>query len=155
MQRYLLIALYPLIVTSISLTACQKNPQTNASTNTSSATLVGCYTVTKTEPPQIKINLENGSYTMQMRQFNDPDKPWDSPEPLQALVQTDSKKYFDVNEKSVETALIRPDKVFAIAKVQDSLMSLDSRFDSSYLGFIAKSENIKGSNTIYKVDCDS
>lgn len=138
----------PLLL-ALTLTACQKNPDTKTtSPNANSAGLVGCYTTMKTEPAQIKINEQNGRYTMQMREFNDPDKPWDKPEPLQTLAQKDIKVYFDVDEKSVENAVIRPDKVFALAKVQDSLMNLDSRFDSNYLGFI-----YKGSNTIYKVEC--
>lgn len=155
MYRYF----FPIILASLTLTACQKpEPKTannQATTSTkSNNSLVGCYTIMKSEPAQIKINVDNGSYTMQMREFNDPDKQWDKPEPLQELATTEYKSYFDIDEKSVEKALIRPDKVFAVAKIQDSLTNLDSRFDSSYLGYIAKAENMKGgSNTIYKVEC--
>lgn len=157
MYRYF----FPIILISLTLTACQKpdsktNSQANSPTpsaNTSN-TLVGCYTTMKSEPAQIKINVDNSNYTMQMREFNDPDKQWDTPEPLQTLAKPEVKSYFDIDEKSVETALIRPDKVFAIAKIQDSLTNLDARFDSQYLGYIAKAETMKGgSNTIYKVEC--
>lgn len=149
----------------LSATACQKNPETSKATNPqaniaanadTSSGLVGCYTTLKTEPAQIKINLDNGNYSMQMREFNDPDKLWDKPEPLQSLANNDIKTYFNVEEKSVEKALIRPDKVFAVAQVQDNLINLDAHFDSNYLGYIAKSETAKGnSTTIYKVKCES
>lgn len=148
--------LFSLSLISLTLTACQNSPSTSTLSNKMSSpnSLIGCYTIIKTEPAQIKINEENGGYSMQMRQFNDPDKPWDKPEPLKELSNTEYKNYFNVDEKSIEKSIVRPDKVFALAKIQDSLMNLDKQFDSNYLGYIAKSETAKGnSTTVYKVDC--
>lgn len=136
--KYLLLS-GGVIATLLTLTACQKSAET---------TLIGCYTTSKTEPAQIKINQAGDGYTMQMREFNDPNQAWDTPEPMQILQKSEVKNYFPVEEKSVEAIIARPDHVFVLAKVTESLTSLDSRFDSPYLGFI-----YKGSNTIYKVDC--
>ena len=149
------------ITASLSLAACQKSAdQTAANDTTSGDPLVGCYTVSHSEPAQIKISkhsdAQNGEgYTMQMHQFNDPNKGWDTPEPMQVLANDNSEisKYFDIKageNKYLEKVIARPDRVFVLAKITDSFASLNPQFDSSYLGYI-----YKGSNTVYKVSCSS
>lgn len=157
---------------SLNLAACNK-PQSPATTSSDGAkqspalsqpaasddVFVGCYTVSHTEPAQIKI-IKNGdskngeSYAMQMREFNDPSKNWDKPEAMQ-VIATDSpdiQKYFDIKadeHQYLEKVIARPDRVFVLAKITDSFASLNPQFDSPYLGYI-----YKGSNTVYKVACE-
>ncbi|MFW2176810.1 MULTISPECIES: hypothetical protein [unclassified Moraxella] len=125
--------------------------------------LVGCYTVSHSEPAQIKIskattngdNNNTDGYAMQMRQFNDPSKDWDKPEPMQVLANNNSdiQKYFDIKadeNKYLEKVIARPDRMFVLAKVTEGFANLNPQFDSPYLGYI-----YKGSNTVYKVSCDN
>lgn len=96
---------------SLNLAACNK-PQSPATTSSDGAkpspalsqpaasddVFVGCYTVSHTEPAQIKIIKNGDNYAMQMREFNDPSKNWDKPEAMQ-VIATDSpdiQKYFDI-----------------------------------------------------------
>lgn len=148
----------PMVLLS-SLTACQKTPTSADSTQSLTAvtaqqdTLAGCYTVTHTEPAQIKISRHGDNYSMQMRQYNDPSKDWDTPTPMQVLSSDDAEigKFFDINageHSYVEKVIARPDRVFVLAKITDSFASLNPQYDSPYLGYI-----YKGSNTIYKVSC--
>ena len=72
---------------SLNLAACNK-PQPPATTSSDGAkpspalsqpaasddVFVGCYTVSHTEPAQIKIIKNGDNYAMQMREFNDPSK---------------------------------------------------------------------------------
>ena len=152
---------------SLNLAACNK-PQSPATTSSDGAkpspalsqsaasddVFVGCYTVSHTEPAQIKIIKNGDNYAMQMREFNDPSKNWDKPEAMQ-VIATDSpniQKYFDIKadeHQYLEKVIARPDRVFVLAKITDSFASLNPQFDSPYLGYI-----YKGSNTVYKVACE-
>ena len=153
-------------VLSLNLLACSKpqNPSSARDTSSTQSTasndvFVGCYTVSHSEPAQIKI-IKNGdsksgeSYAMQMREFNDPTKNWDKPEAMQ-VIATDSpdiQKYFDIKadeHQYLEKVIARSDRVFVLAKITDSFASLNPQFDSPYLGYI-----YKGSNTVYKVACE-
>ena len=154
-------------VLSLNLSACSKPQNPTSASNETTATqsadsndvFVGCYTVSHSEPAQIKI-IKNGdsksgeSYAMQMREFNDPTKNWDKPETMQVIANDspDIQKYFDIKageNKYLEKVIARPDRVFVLAKITDSFASLNPQFDSPYLGYI-----YKGSNTVYKVDCE-
>lgn len=140
------------------LTACHPTKTQQLSDNMMD-NLAGCYTVSHSEPAQIKINHEktdNGDkYTMQMREFNDPAKNWDTPTPMQILPNNspEIQQFFDIKageHQFVEKVIAREDKMFVLAKVTDSFARLNPQFDSPYLGFI-----YKGSNTIFKVSCDN
>lgn len=146
-----------ILIAMISLPACQPKNQTIATNHDDN--LVGCYTVSPSEPAQIKINHEktiNGEkYTMQMREFNDPTKNWDTPTPMQILSNNNPEiqQFFDIQadeHQFVEKVISREDKMFVLAKVTDSFARLNPQFDSPYLGFI-----YKDSNTIFKVSCDN
>lgn len=155
--------LCPLLLLT-SITACQKTPTTQSSdaqgqssAQSSAAeaqdTLTGCYTVNHTEPAQIKISKHGDNYSMQMRQYNDPSKDWDTPTPMQVLANDNPEigKYFDIKageSKFLEKVIARPDRVFVLAKITDSFASLNPQYDSPYLGYI-----YKASNTVYKVSC--
>lgn len=135
----------------LALSACQKTEQ--LANDNSNDPLVGCYTVSHSEPAQIKISKNGDRYAMQMHQFNDSKKDWDTPEPMQVLANDSGEigKYFDINAgegKFLQKVIARPDRVFVLAKVTDSFASLNPQYDSPYLGYI-----YKGSNTVYKVSC--
>lgn len=152
MQNLNHIAVYGLL--AVVLAGCSQSTTTD-NTKVSSDVLAGCYTISKSEPAQIKINQAGDSYTMQMRQFNDPNKDWDNPEPMEVLANNDNSlsKYFDIqaNEsKYLEKVIARPDRVFVLAKISSGFASLNPQFDSPYLGYI-----YKGSNTVYKVSCEN
>lgn len=149
------------LVSVLAVTACQQTEQIATQTqaqaesdnDSNSDPLVGCYTVSKSEPAQIKISKSDEQYAMQMRQFNNPNKDWDTPEPMQVLANDSREigKYFAINageSKFLEKVIARPDRVFVLAKITDSFASLNPQFDSAYLGYI-----YKGSNTVYKVSC--
>lgn len=152
---------------AIILTACQQSNSpknsptpTSASSATNSTTanqehLIGCYTVSRDEPAQIKISKQGSDYVMQMREFNNPNKVWDNPEPLEVIANDNPelRKYFDIKvdeHQFIEQSLARPDRVFVLAKISDSFANLNPQFDSAYLGFI-----YQGSNSIYQVACDN
>lgn len=133
----------------LPLSACQKMGQVTAENDP----LVGCYTVSKSEPAQIKISQTDGQYAMQMRRFNQADQDWDNPEPMQVLANNSDeiKTYFGIKtgeSKFLQKVIARPDRVFVLAKLDDSFASLNPQYDSPYLGYI-----YKGSNTVYKVSC--
>nr|WP_315043152.1 hypothetical protein [uncultured Moraxella sp.] len=152
------------VMAVIALSACQK-PNTQTAHNkandsvASDDLLAGCYTVSHSEPAQIKINHEKTAqgerYTMQMREFNDPNKNWDTPAPMQVLTNDSAEiqKYFDIKADEnayLQKVIAREDRVFVLAKITDSFANMNPQFDSPYLGFI-----YKGSNTIYKVSCEN
>lgn len=156
------ISLAIVCVLGLNLSACNQaqNPTSanHDSTVTQSAdsadVFVGCYTVSHSEPAQIKIIKNGDNYAMQMREFNDPTKNWDKPEAMQVIANDspDIQTYFDIKageHKYLEKVIARPDRVFVLAKITDSFASLNPQFDSPYLGYI-----YKGSNTVYKVDCE-
>lgn len=153
---------------SLTLAACSKQQNHTTASNDGQSKLssalsqpadsndvfVGCYTVSHSEPAQIKIIKHGDNYAMQMREFNDPTKNWDKPEAMQVIASDspDIQKYFDIKageNKYLEKVIARPDRVFVLAKITDSFANLNPQFDSPYLGYI-----YKGSNTVYKVDCE-
>lgn len=142
---------FSVLCIGISLSACQKpSPKSVQSSNESQDSLVGCYTVSHDEPAQIKISKNGNEYVMQMREFNDPNKNWDNPAPMQTLDKAEIQQYFNVEVDYVENVIARPDRMFVLAHLYDSYVSLNPHLDSNYLGFI-----YKGSNTIYKVACET
>lgn len=145
-----------MLMSALFITGCQKTDNLTPSDSTASSDpLVGCYTVSHSEPAQIKITKSGDTYRMQMHQFNDPTKDWDKPESMQLLANDNGEiqKYFDIKageNKFLEKVIARPDRVFVLAKVTDSFASINPQYDSPYLGYI-----YKGSNTVYKVSCSS
>lgn len=146
-----------------SLTACQptnspSNSPANVTTNTDvnkNEHLIGCYTVSRDEPAQIKISKQGDQYVMQMREHNNPNKVWDNPEPLEIIANENPelRKYFDIKvdeQQVIEQSLARADRVFVLAKISDSFANINPQFDSPYLGFI-----YQGSNSIYQVSCEN
>lgn len=109
----------------------------------------GCYTVSKDEPPQIRVSHQDQGLVMQMKEPKSANRVWDDPEPLEPIAVDKVSKYFSVDEKNVEGVIGRPDRVFVVAQVKQAYVNIDPTLDSPYLGYI-----LQGSNTIYKVECD-
>lgn len=141
------------LVLSVALTACQKNDTPAQTTDPQVSSLVGCYTISRDEPAQIKINQTADGFSMQMQTLK-ANRAWDNPEPLQVLDIASGWRYFqvntlDFNKEDVEQIIARPDGVMALAKLQDTAMNVNPRLDSPYVMYI-----VQGSNTVYQVPCD-
>lgn len=149
LKRPFILSLFALL--GLTISGCDKI----ANAQNANDVLVGCYTVSHSEPAQIKISKDGDNYAMQMRKFNQPDQDWDNPEPMQVLANNadEIKNYFGIKtgeSKFLQKVIARPDRVFVLAKIDDSFASLNPQYDSPYLGYI-----YNGSNTIYKVECDT
>lgn len=146
------------------LTAC--NPQdgdknlTHNSQNTSNQTdeadqLIGCYTVNKNTPAQIKISKQKNDYVMQMKEPKGAKTAWDKPEPLlKAASLEQGWEFFRVNsldftKDDTEAIIVRPDKRMALAKVKDASQNINPKLDSNFVIHI-----FGAVNTIYSVACD-
>lgn len=149
---------------ALLVTACDKsetadpavNADTSAETLTSEQSIKhhadmfsGCYTVSKDEPPQIKVSQQAQGLVMQMKEPKSANRVWDDPEPLEPIAIDKVSKYFSVDKNNVEGVIGRPDRVFVVAQVKQAYVNIDPTLDSPYLGYI-----LQGSNTIYKVECD-
>lgn len=113
--------------------------------------LVGCYSVDKGVPAQIKLNETNGLFTMQMKEAVG---GWDTPEPLDKLTQSQAWTYFGDNalgvaQSSIIDAVGRPDGVMAIGSLKSDITALNPRVDSPFLITI-----FGATNTVYNVPCD-
>ncbi|SUD91152.1 hypothetical protein [Psychrobacter phenylpyruvicus] len=149
---------------ALLVTACDKSETADSevSAETSAETLnselsikhhadmfSGCYTVSKDEPPQIKVSQQAQGLVMQMKEPKSANRVWDDPEPLEPIAIDKVSKYFSIDKKNVEGVIGRPDRVFVVAQVKQAYVNIDPTLDSPYLGYI-----LQGSNTIYKVECD-
>ena len=138
-----------------TLTACEKPTQTSTTQQIQQGgEFVGCYTIDKAKPAQIKINHDNGVYTMQMKEPVGAKTIWDNPEPLDEMTIGDAWQFFGVNmlglEKSdLQAVIARPDKMMVLAQIKSASQNINPRLDSSYVVYI-----FRGANTIYQVACD-
>lgn len=136
------------IVTTMLMIGCDKKSQYPISNQ---PTLVGCYSVDKGVPAQIKINETNGLFTMQMKEQIG---GWDTPESLDVLSGSKAWAYFSgntlgVRESGVGQVLARPDGVMAMGIIKDSAAALNPQVDSPFLMTI-----LGATNTVYNVPCD-
>ncbi len=155
-------------VLTLMLSAC--NPSQHSSQNPSGADdenikshqeqvdqtlhFVGCYSIDKNLPSQIKISQKAGQFVMQMKEPENAKTLWDAPEPLDEIDIDKAWDYFKVNalslEKSdVQSALARPDAMMVLVKVKEASQNINPLLDSPYVVYI-----FKGANTIYQVPCD-
>lgn len=143
---------------TLSLTACNQSvPTDNAPTakaDKQARLFVGCYSVDKNNPAQIKVSEQAGGFVMQMKEPDGAKMPWDNPEPLDEISVDQAWNYFSVNALSfdksdVERVLARPDEMMVLAKVKDASQNINPLLDSHYVVYI-----FKGVNTIYQVPCD-
>lgn len=142
----------------LALSACQKQPtdtpKAQESTAQAPSEFVGCYSIHKNKPAQIKINLEHDAYTMQMKEPAGAKSVWDKPESLKLISTDEAWDFFgvnplDLNKSDVESVIARPDKMMVLAKVKSVAQHINPHLDSPYVVYI-----FKGSNTIYQVPCD-
>ncbi len=153
-----------IFLSGLCLVACNKNaaPTDNAvstdattqqQTNAVDADVfVGCYSVEKDVPAQIKISHDGAVFAMQMKE-NSP-TIWDTPEALNTVSVAEGWRYFstnaiNLNQSEVTAIIARADEVMAMAKVVDAAVNINPQLDSAYV------VNIAGAvNTIYQVPCD-
>lgn len=119
--------------------------------NDSVSSLVGCYSVDKDVPAQIKINKTDGQFTMQMKEAVG---GWDTPEPLEVLDRSKAWAHFGdntlgIDQSSMTDALGRPDGAMAIGLLKSSLIALNPRVDSLFLMSVFGT-----SHSVYGVPCD-
>lgn len=138
-----------LIAIALALTACGQNTNQTPQKTNNQDDFVGCYSVEKGEPAQIKIDNAD-SYTMQMKE---PNGGWDAKEPLEAMdIDTAWELYkvnaLGLNKSDIKSTLVRPDGVMAISRLGEGV-AVNPNLDSTHL------VNIFGAtNTIYPVECD-
>ncbi|STZ55505.1 Uncharacterised protein [Moraxella lacunata] len=145
------------ILFALGLTACnQTTPTDNAPVKADgqAGVFVGCYSVEKNSPAQIKVSEQAGGFVMQMKEPDGAKTLWDSPEPLDEISVDEAWDYFGVNALSldksdVERVLARPDEMMVLAKIKDASQNINPLLDSPYVVYI-----FKGANTIYQVPCD-
>ncbi len=118
------------------------------------AQFVGCYSIDKNLPAQIKISQRADGFVMQMKEPDQAKTPWDKPEPLDEISVDKAWEYFGVNALSldksdVESVLARPDEMMVLAKIKETSQNINPLLDSDYMVYI-----FKGANTIYQVPCD-
>lgn len=109
----------------------------------------GCYTVSMTEPAQIKVSQQAGAWVMQMKEPANANRIWDDPEALEVLDKSTLPEFFSIDPDNVDAVIARPDRVLVMAHVKPVYANIDPLLDSEYLSYI-----YKGANTIYRVDCD-
>lgn len=134
------------------LSGCQKVSDTHAVHT--QGDFVGCYTIDKAKPSQIKINLDDNQYTMQMKEPIGAKTVWDKPEPLDVMTVDTAWQFFgvnhlDLNKSDVEAVIARPDNMMVLAQVKTASHNTNPHLDSPYVVYI-----FRGANTIYKVACD-
>lgn len=143
---------------ALGLTACNQPAPTDnaptAKTDGQAETFLGCYSVEKNSPAQIKVSEQAGSFVMQMKEPEGAKTLWDNPEPLDEISVDKAWEYFGVNalslEKSdIERVLARPDQMMILAKLKDASQNINPLLDAPYVVYI-----FKGANTIYQVSCD-
>ncbi|MDO5651305.1 MAG: hypothetical protein Q4G13_04115 [Moraxella sp.] len=144
----------------VLLVGCDKPASDSTATQTSHAAqtnaitdFVGCYTTTKDTPALIKVNYQEGNWSMQMKE---PSKstPWDNPEPLSVISVDEGWQYFAVNAIGLDKAnvthmLARPDRIMVLARLDSAAKNINPQLDSDFVAYI-----FQGSNTIYQVACD-
>lgn len=137
-----------LIITTMLMIGCDEKSQHPISNQ---PTLVGCYSVDKGVPAQIKIDEKNGLFTMQMKEQVG---GWDAPEPLDVLFESKAWAYFSgntlgISKSGIGQVLARPDGVMAMGVIKDSESALNPQVDSPFLMTI-----LGAVNTVYGVPCD-
>lgn len=142
-------------LTLLMLTACGEQPATPTSTTQTASTteLVGCYSVHKDSPAQIKISHDAG-YAMQMKEPDGASETWDKPEPLVALTFDKAWEFFKTNTLDVQSAdlshvIARPDGMMVLAKINPTVRNVNPMLDSDYV-----MQLFGAVNTIYQVPCD-
>lgn len=148
-----------LLIACLFLTACgNQNTANNKAVNSAQAgdkaaaqnTLVGCYSIEKDVPAQIRVSQENERFFMQMQEKQG---GWDTPELLNNGDISADWSYFSMNalglnQSDMQMILARPDGVMALGLVKPALVGINPHMDSPFV------INIFGAvNTIYQADC--
>lgn len=154
-----------LLMAGMALTACSE-PATSttktaetAKTEMADAATVsnfeGCYAIEQGSPALIKISKDGTGYAMQMKENAEQAQAWDEPEMLDSLSTDDAWQYFASNSLNLNKsdligdAIVRKDKVMAMAQVQSAAANTNPFLDSAYVVML-----INKVATIYQVPCD-
>ena len=142
-----------------ALTACGEKPVNSDSTNNKTQAdakdeFVGCYTINKDTPAQIKISKNQDGYVMQMKEPRGAKTLWDNPESLKKVEPEQAWNFFRVNaldfgKDDVQAVIMRPDNMMVLTKVKDASKNVNPKLDSDFVVHI-----FGAVNTIYAVDCD-
>lgn len=144
-----------LVVLALTISACtpQNSPQdtTAQSADDGNNAFVGCFSVQKNAPAQIRIT-HDGTTTMQMKE---PDGTWDKPEPMVSVDNDKAWQFFAKNglgleQSYLQATIVRHDEVMAMGKVDGALMAVNPSVDSPFVMSL-----FGATNTIYQVECDS
>lgn len=147
-----------LTVSMLGVTACSDSTNKHAEASkveTAVSNFVGCYTIEQGSPATIKIDKDGVGYTMQMKEGADKAQAWDTPEPLEPIGGDDAWQYFSSNSLDlgkadlIGDAIIRQDKMLAMAQVQPVTANTNPFIDSLYVVML-----INKVATIYQVPCD-
>lgn len=141
-----------LLMLAISACTPQNSPQDMAvkSANDGGQDFVGCFSVQKNAPAQIRI-MHDGTTTMQMKE---PDGTWDKPEPMMSVDGDKAWQFFAQNglgleQSYVQATIVRHDEVMAMSKIDGALMAVNPSVDSTFVMSL-----FGATNTIYAVPCD-
>ncbi len=154
-----------LLMAGMALTACSepatsttKTAETTKTETADTATVSnfeGCYAIEQGSPALIKISKDGTGYAMQMKENADKAQAWDEPEMLDSLSTDDAWQYFASNSLNLNKsdligdAIVRKDKVMAMAQVQSAAANTNPFLDSAYVVML-----INKVATIYQVPCD-
>lgn len=151
-----------LALSVLGLSACSESTTKTAETTkteTADTAIVsnfeGCYAIEQGSPALIKISKDGAGYAMQMKENADKAQVWDKPEALDSLSADDAWQYFASNSLNLNKsdligdAIVRKDKVMAMAQVQSAAANTNPFLDSAYVVML-----INKVATIYQVPCD-
>ena len=86
---------------------------------------------------------------MQMKEPASSGRVWDTPEPLEAIENSEVPQFFSIDPDNIDAVIGRPDRVLVLAHAKPAYANIDPLLDSEYLSYI-----YRGANTIYQVACD-
>lgn len=135
----------------LCLSGCQESPKTPRQSADELPSLVGCYRIEKQGSAQIKINQNDQSYTMQMKEAQG---GWDTPEPMQLIDTGRAWEYFEVNslglhQSDLAQSLVREDGVLTLSVLKSGVSAINPNLDSEFVVSL-----FGASNTIYQSACD-
>ncbi|WP_294033357.1 hypothetical protein [uncultured Moraxella sp.] len=155
MMSILALSVLGLSACSESTTKATETTKTESADTATVSNFEGCYAIEQGSPALIKISKDGTGYAMQMKENADKAQAWDEPEMLDSLSTDDAWQYFASNSLNLNKsdligdAIVRKDKVMAMAQVQSAAANTNPFLDSAYVVML-----INKVATIYQVLCD-
>lgn len=115
--------------------------------------LVGCYTIEQGTAAQIWLHRIDDKLVMQMKEPTGSQTAWDKPEAMDTPSVAQGFTHFstnrlDVTVSDVQSIAVRPDGVFAIARLSDAAANTNPLLDSPVIVQL-----FGAVNTIYQAPC--